>query len=355
MQLLTDEEMFGMIPKPDGSYEHGNVSLPILTSLKTAYINALADSDVFPEHLCNSYSYDPDRSGSQQVAKSMGEDRILLPIYKNAFFEADEIIEDHLEKTNGYINRFPPSKLKIYPDAKREFDYFEYQPRDYIPPSEERLNKAYADIHQNCGSAFKGKAIWFVLATLAFALVLLGGQIYSLIPQLGAWASESKVNFYIQIGIILLFLEIIGCFVPGSWWNVDFTNHTLGFLVMLGAIFAWGYMYFPGTTGPAPEEGAVRVIYYLVKWPYIGYFGIIWICYAARTISALTELVQFRKNLKGYKETFARIYEEDINRFHRYVRLRQLWAKSEGIRTPYWVSRLDQRFYQYKTQYEEIR
>ena len=355
MHLLTDEEMFGMIPKSGGSYEYGNMPLPIHTSLKSAYINGLMESGVFPEHIRSSYSYNPDNRGEDARMRSHAEGNLLIPIYKNAFGAADKIIEDHLEKTNGYIGYFPPAQLEPYPNMERKFDYFEYEPKDYIPTAEERLSKAYADIHQQCASTFKGKAIWLLLATLAFALVLLGGQIYTLIPQLDVWISESKLNFYIHIGIILLFLEIIGCFVPGSWWNIDFTNHTFGFLVMMGTIFAWGYLYFPGTIGSAPEEGAVRVIYHLIKWPYIGYFGIIWICYAAKAIFALAELVRYRKNLKGYQEAFCKIYEEDILKLHRYVRLRQLWIKYEGLRSAYWLDKIERRVYQYRMEYEGLR
>jgi len=355
VQLLTDEEMFGMIPKSDGSYEYGNMPLPIHTSLKSAYINGLKESGVFPEHIHGSYSYNPDNRGEEARMRSHAEGNLLIPIYKNAFGVADEIIEDHLETTNGYIRQFPPAQLETYPNMERKFDYFEYAPRDFIPPAEERLSKAYANIHQECASTFKGKAIWFLLATLAFALVLLGGHIYTLIPQLGVWISETKLNFYIHIGIILLFLEIIGCFVPGGWLDVDFSKHTFGYLVMMGAIFAWGYIYFPGTNGPAPEEGVVRVIYYLVKWPYIGYFGLIWLYYAATAISALCQLVRYRKNLKGYKETFSKIYAEDIRRLHRYVRLRQLWIKHEGLKSAYWLDRIERRVYQYRTQYNEIK
>lgn len=355
MQRPADQQIFGMIPKPGGSCEHGNMPFLLHEPLNNVYLDGLMESGVFPEHIHGSYTYDPDVRGEKARMRSHAEGNLVIPIYKEAFYVADAIIEEHLEKTNGYIRRFPPVQLEAYPNIERKFDYFEYHPRDYVPAAEERLEKAYGDIHQNCGSKVKRQVIWWILATLALALVLLGGRIYSLIPQLGAWTSESRVNFYIQIGVILVFLEIIGCFVPGSWWNVDFTNHTLGFLVMLGAVFAWGYMYFPGTTGPAPDDGTVNVIYHLVKWPYIAYFAIIWIFYTVHAISALRELAQYRKNLNGFKKTFAQIFEEDFYRLYRYVRLRQLWAEHENMRTPYWVSRIDQRLYQYQEEYDKTR
>jgi len=354
MKLLSDDEMFGMIPQADGSHKPGNMPLFIYPSLKSTYLNKLQESGVFPEQIQVSYRYNPDVRGEKAQMRSHAGGNLLIPIYKDAFLVAEEIIEDHSEETNGFIRSFPPSKLDVYPNMERKFEYFDYAPKDYVPAAEERLKKAYANIHQDCALTFRGKAIWFVLATLAFALVLLGGRIYTLIPQLGAWASESQLNFYIQIGIILLFLEIIGCFVPGSWLDVDFNRHTFGYLVMMGAIFAFGYLYFPGTNGPAPEDGAVRVIYFLIKWPYIGYFAIVWIYYAVCAISALTELLRYRKNLNSYKKDFARIYEEDIHRFHRYVRLRRLWMEHEKVRSAYWVNTLERRLYQYREEYSAM-
>ena len=356
MRLLTDEELFGMIPQADGTHIKGNATGSMQVPFEYAYLNAFTDRRAFPESIHTNYStYSNDTNREKEKKREKAKKRTYADVYEKAMSRVDQTIEDHMEQSNGFIYSFPASKRTLYEKSEgHEYEYFKYVPENYIPPVEKKLHEAYTQIHDQCIKTFRWRLFWFLMATVALALVLLGGKLYALTPQLTAWAQEKQVNYYIYMGCLLLFLETVGYFVMTRRWELDFEEHTPVCLFMLGAIFAWGYIYFPGTVGEAPTEGVVKIIYHIIKWPYIAYFAVIWVFHLVYAITALSNLLFHLKHLKQYKKTFVQIYEEDANKLHRYVRLRQLWIDYEKVRGVYWLYDIESRLNRYQREYEAL-
>lgn len=362
MRLLTDEELFGMIPTTSGEHITGNADGQFHPTLQSAYGKAFENRIFFPESITSNYTQrTSDSYYDIQRKQARAEDHTARQTFTKAFPFVDSVIEHHLEDTNGYISRFPLANVPLYgSDHKvgghQTFNYFEHAPLEYHPQPEERLKNVYKDIHKGHTGTFCGRLFWFLLATLVFVLVLMGGRIYTIFPEIRAWASEKDSNAYIQLGGILLLLEIVGCFVPASRLKIHFEDHVPVYLFTLGAIFLWGVGYFLGVNGEVPDSDFLKVLYHIIKWPVLIYYTVIWVFHGYHMFLALSIMRSYRQSLDYHRKRFVKIYEEDIGKLHRYLRLRKLWMAYAGIqRAPEWLRDLESRIDSYHLDYEQYK
>lgn len=354
MYHMSDEELFGMIPKRDGTFDVGNATEEHL-SFGEAYVSALKHDNIFPSSIVTSITYAPGWDEEEEVEKKR-ENALWLELQKEygvAYFKVDQAIEEHLDKTNGYIGCFPPSQMPVFSDSKRcEYDYFHYMSKDHRPPMEKRLREAYANAHQE----FDGMAtflFWAVMSALVFALVLFRDQIYGTFPQLVDWMSASKMNGNIYYIGITGFMIIVDWIIMARLLEVDFGEHLLVHVVMIVVIFFWGSIYF--NPDIASEDGFFRILLEIVFfWPVRIYCGLVCLTLVASVVQGVVGLRKYRKNLSRYQETYVQVWEEDFNKLNRYLRLRELWLSYENRYTPEWMKNLSQRVYEYRVEYESI-
>ena len=352
MYQISDEELFGMIPRRGQPYTIGNAT-KIHTSFSHAYLSKL--KNIFPKEVDTTIFYVPGWDG-RDVVDSKHESALSLKlkgIYRLAFPTVDQAIEDHLEKTNGYIEAFPPIETDWYSKYDScKFNYFYNAPEDYRPPMEKKLNLAYHESHQDWAEKMPRLLFMALLSTLAFALVLIGGGIYSMIPALDIWVSASSLNFNIHMGIIVVFLEIVGwiTFLPQFFDEVE--NHLLVSVVMMTLIAVLGWFYFPLTAAPSSGKWIEGLIVGLAIWPVRIYFGAVFFIQVGLAIECVSRLLSYRKNLSRYQDSFIRVFEADYNKLHRYLRLRQLWCANESYAECKWLKELSRRLYDYRVEYE---
>lgn len=354
MHPMTDEELFGMIPKRDGTIVVGNATEPHL-SFGEAYESALKHSRIFPSSIVTSIRYAPGWDEQEEVEKKR-ENALWLElkkVYGLAYDKVDRAIEEHLDETNGYIGCFPPSSMPLFSESKRcEYDYFYYMPKDHRPPMEKRLREAYANAHQEWEDLPK-LLLWMAMSALLFAFVLFRDQIYGMFPQLLDWASASSMNSNIYLFGISSLMIIIDWILVARMLELDWGEHLLLHLVMIVVIFFWGNMYF--IPAMAAEDGLFGMFLEIVFfWPVRIYCGLVCLMLVASSVNGIVGKRNYRKNLSRYQETFVQVWEDDFNKLNRYLRLRQLWLSYEGRYTPEWMKELSQRVYEYRMEYEAI-
>jgi len=353
MHYMSDEELFGMIPKHDGTLVDGNALLP-LPSFKRSYLDALTSGKIVPTNMTSSFRYTPglDEEKAVDLMRKHSLHNALGEIYEKAFPLVDQAIEDHLEETNGYIYSFPPSEIQLYEDTEDfKFNYFRNAPEEYHPPLEKRLNKAYNDVHQELEGELPKAVSWMIMITLAFALVLIGGRIYTIFPQLGAWVAESGRNENIFMACIAVFLVIAG------WVSVnrmETVESCLAHVVVIGGICFLGPACIALTGDPNLDRWVDTLMRILFVWPVRIYFGGLWLIFVASFVRFFADRRHYRKNVAKYQETYLRIFKEDYNKLRRYLRLRQLWSAYEGKSDAGWVRDLSNRLQQYRAEYEAI-
>jgi hypothetical protein len=353
---MSDEELFGMIPKQDGTFIIGNATEP-RTSFRSAYDCALKIGGIFPKSVGTTIRYAPGWDESEEVERKR-ENALSLElsgIYKLAFSKVDQAIEDHLEKTNGFIGSFPPAKIALFSDYKScKYDYFHHSPKEHSPPIEKRLRKAYEDVHQEWDK-LPWMVFWAAMATLVFALVLFRDQIFVMFPQITAWVTASRVNYHIYTICVTAFLFIIDWIALMDSFEVDWEKNCLLYLIMLGVFYLWGGDYFQPTPIEEDSKEWVRTLIEVVtEWPVLIHCGItclVQICFAIERLIAKRKYI---KNLSRYRETFIQVWEEDYNKLNRYLRLRQLWCAYENHYRPDWLDALSRRVYAYRKEYESI-
>ena len=366
MRNLTDQELFGMIPKKDGGHDPGNADDRLSSSLKTAYERALMSPGTFLNHLHSSAS-----GSTASVAKKRLKERVkedTRTAYEIAFPKVDNAVEAHMEKTNGYIFAFPPVETKIYKttaddfnDWKKpidKFNYFKHAPDEYIPATETKLRTAYANLHSPNLKSFYWRIFWFLMAAAGLVLAFLGGSIYTIFPELYTWAFKDSKNFCIHMGIIIVYMLIIGWFVPAKRLKLTFDNHTPLFLFMLGSIFTWSVGYFLITASMELESDGnalVNIICHIVKWPYVVYFVVVFVFHLVHLCKAIPDALRYFKTLSDLRRDYVETYEAEIHKLQRYLRLRELWLEWERISMPNWLSAFESRKKTYDKEYQKLK
>lgn len=354
MYQISDEELFGMIPRRGQPHLVGNATEERLSFLD-AYEIGLKMGGIFPQNIVTSIRYAPGWDEWEKVDKKR-EHALSLELkgeYRLAFPKVEQLIEEHLEKTNGYIGAFPPTRIALFSDYEScKFDYFYSAPKDYRPPMEKSLNQAYQNAYQNLEERLPKALCNAVLAILAFVLVLIGGGIFTMFPALGDWVAAGGLNFNICCIVIVAFLEIAGWITFFPQFADEDKDHSLTYIVMMILIGFLSCGHFALTVSPSSESWIEGLFVGMFSWPVRIYFGAVCFIQVGFAISGVHSLRHYRKNLSRYQDAFIQVFEADYNKLYRYLRLRQLWCANESQSTPRWLNELGRRLYDYREEYD---
>ena len=350
MHLLTDKEMFSHVPQADGSILYTDTTRHIL-DMNITYASDISDCPHLEGFEHRTYKSD------SAINKSISLQNHLDNIWHKTFLYMEAKIERYLDSHNGFIGQFPSSVKPAFQGPKGrtfDFEYFNSAPKGYICPREERLNTQYHKLQDPAVSRFS-RTLWGgILSLLLILFFLCVSGILGAVPAVKNYLVAHTVICYGLIAIPSVAVVIVGLFLP---------MHLLGKKIDPTKFYPKAILMFGlgvGSAGVLLAElmsSTTALFSFFVKYLLLAYLAAMVIFYTVHLFKALPAYREFLRIRPQLVAEFVKLYEEDANNLHRYLRLRQLWFAYEHGNSgsvPGWCKRIQKRFRTYTKLYNKF-